>query len=103
LDLADEFGVSSSFEIGVDAAFLGRQSKLVQPRNLRLQTGLARQVSESGSAPQLQRLAELRGAVGRRKGLRLGAGQLAPVPGDGIVLRSQDVTPFAPRQHIRAN
>ena len=63
LELADELGVTPGGEVGLDAHLHGREVLLFQARDLSRRERRRGELGERRPAPQLQRLAQLRGGV----------------------------------------
>ncbi len=73
LELGNDFSVSAEREIRVDPRLRAGESKLLEPRDLRLRESLEPNVCERGPAPEPQRPAQGVGGV-----CRVAARELAP-------------------------
>jgi hypothetical protein len=63
LELADQFGVAPRSKVGIDAHLKRREMLFFSARDLRRRERCGREVGERRSAPQRQRLPQLRGRV----------------------------------------
>ena len=63
LELADQLGVAPGGQVGLDAHLHGREALLLQPRDLGRRERRRGELGQRRPAPQLQRLAQLRGRV----------------------------------------
>src|ERR671923_201963 len=78
LELAHDLGVPARLEVGVDPLLEDGQPELLQAADLGLREGLERELAERRSAPEGERLAELRRPLVGRGRLRLGGQGLRP-------------------------
>jgi hypothetical protein len=58
LELADQLGVATALEVGVDSLFEGRQPQLLEPSDLTLRERLEREVRQRRASPEPKRGAE---------------------------------------------
>ena len=65
LELADELGVATAIEVGIDTILERGESKLLEPRGLGLRPRLVGEVGERGAPPERERCRELRGPAER--------------------------------------
>ncbi len=65
LKLGDDLALPTEREVGVDPLLDRRESQLLERGDLALRKRLLRELGESGTTPQGQRLLEPRGPLGR--------------------------------------
>ncbi len=80
LELADQLGVPSASEVGLDSVLEQREPQLLEPADLTESKGFEREIGERRPAPEAQRLPQpLRSPAGV-----IGCQSLAPLVGEAL-------------------
>ena len=101
LELGDELRALAELEVGVDPLLERLEPQLLEPADLALGERLEGEVGERRATPERQRLAKLRGSLGRVRAPRLGDEPLEPAEVEAVGVDLQDVARRPRHEDVR--